>query len=236
MGDVTDTGNRLAPSRMNSRSRALDSGCRQLGPEHLEESVDSAIHVKRRGHIDQTRDLRRGAAVLEAQPQEQAVRGLEPLKRRVQHAGQLGPPDRVVGSTVISRRDLTDLHLRYDEVDEMTALAPPIVGWRRALGSAVAVPMFVDTQSTCDRDEPGCELPPTVGRELAQPTTVVGAERVEHERIAVHDCVALAAEATCGVQDQRAEPGQKCGPAAVSLAWIACGEEELERLRRRYPH
>src|SRR5712692_7768975 len=61
------------PSRFNS----FDAPLLEAAAQHIEEYIDPAVHVERRGQAEDASDLAGGQVVVESELQQQPVRGVE---------------------------------------------------------------------------------------------------------------------------------------------------------------
>ena len=203
-------------------------------PECVEHAAQSPVHIELRSARHYSRDFVDGQLVFETQPKEQPVIGLERCDRRFQGAIELKRPHPFFRSAARSVDELHELGLIGDQVDE--APAHPVAVFATvvfASHSSVLLAVMIEAQSAGYDDKPGRELAAPVGPIAAQTMKVVPTKLLQHERVAIHDIVVIAAEGVSDVQNQLAIGAYECGPRIIARGWLEMTEQVTQLVRDR---
>jgi hypothetical protein len=186
--------------------------------------------VERSRHPQLGGDLAHGAAVLEAERQEQTVSRLELVERATECVQQLSVPERRVGASGRARSQAIRVYLGGDEVLELASsgvLGTP--GIVLAARTPVAAAVIIQKQPSRDDDQPGREPRPGTRRVRAQATVVIRPQGLKDVRVAIQCGVTIARQRATGVEEDAAVRRDERGPRVLPCDVVRRIEKARER-------
>jgi hypothetical protein len=131
-------------------------------PQNREHLIQAPVDVEERREFHELGYLTGGEAFSETEAEEQAVTRLQAFERVGQCTRALGPGEYNVRGLIRGGREQGGVHLGGHEVNETPAASALLSGEFSRVGfagSAIAVPMMIQTQPTHHDDEPEGERP-----------------------------------------------------------------------------
>ena len=181
------------------------------------------------------RDLRGGQIVAEAEDEQELVGGPELHRASVEQRYELASPHllfRVRHRVGVAVMQMIDVDILSNEIRQPAPDCAAVPrGVVAASWAAVALPVFIETETLGNHYQPRGQLAPPLSGPEPEAMAVVGAQMFQNERITIHDGVLRTAGDAGDVEQQTAVGSDEARPRRIPTGGIR-GLEQLGQFGR----